>query len=393
MKTLVQLVRLFAAATLVVTVFPSIAAAQTGDNRAAQAGDNGPIISSTIPDNGDLNPYGIVFVPEGFAAGSREERREGERATLKPGDVLVSNFNNSANQQGLGTTIIKLTPNRGVAQPGNAVTFFTSTLPGLTTALGVLRAGLFVVGNLPTTDGTSATVQQGALQIVDRRGDVVTTLTDPTFLDGPWDLTINDQGGKTQIFVSNVLNGTVSRIDMTIDASNIAITNMATVAEGYLIRPDPSALVVGPTGLAYDPETDVLYVASTGDNAIFAVAGAGNAITPVDKGTVVFDDPMHLHGPLGLVFAPNGHLITSNGDAVNPDPTQPSEIVEFTRQGVFVREFSLDPSLPAAPFGLATVLEDPSNFDFAAVNDNTNAVAVYHRISDAFTTTAAASEP
>ena len=393
MKTLVQLVRLLAAATLVITIFPSIVAAQAGDNGVARAGDNGPIMSSTIPGNGDLNPYGVVFVPEGFAARSREEDREGEQGALKPGDVLVSNFNNNANQQGLGTTIIKLTPTGALAQPGNAVTFFTSTLPGLTTALGVLRAGLLVVGNLPTTDGTSATVQQGALQIVDRSGNVVTTLTDPTFLDGPWDLTINDQGSEAQIFVSNVLNGTVSRLDVTIDASSIAIANMVTVAEGYLIRPDPSALVVGPTGLAYDPETDVLYVASTGDNAIFAVAGAGNATTPVDKGTVVFDDPVHLHGPLGLVFAPNGHLITGNGDAVNPDPAQPSEIVEFTKKGVFVQEFSLDPTLPAAPFGLATMLEDPSHFDFAAVNDNTNAVAVYHRISDVFTATATASEP
>jgi hypothetical protein len=33
------------------------------------------------------------------------------------------------------------------------------------------------------------------------------------------------------------------------------------------------------------------------------------------------------------VFAPDGNLITSNGDAVNPDPTQPSEIVEFTKTG------------------------------------------------------------
>jgi len=248
-------------------------------------------------------------VPEGFPAG-----------TLTPGDVLVSNFNNNKNLQGLGTTIIKLTPNGAVAQPGKAATFFTSKLPGLSTALGVLRAGFVVVGNVPTKNGKSNTVQQGALQIVDGSGNVVTTLTDRTFLDGPWDLTINDRGSRAQIFVSNVLNGTVSRLDVMIDASGIMIVQMVTVAKGYLTRTDPSALVVGPTGLAYDPETDVLYVASTGDNAIFAVAGAGNAMTPLDKGTVVFNDTRHLRGPLGLVFAPNGNLITSNGDAVNPDP-------------------------------------------------------------------------
>ncbi|HLH96137.1 MAG TPA: hypothetical protein VKW08_13570 [Xanthobacteraceae bacterium] len=395
MRTSVQRVRLLAAAALVITNFPSIVA----------AGDNDPrrVISSTIPKNGDLNPYGIVFVPDGFGdRESREQRGEGEQGSLKPGDVLVTNFNNKANLQGLGTTIIKLNPDGPVAQPvpvgqpGHAVTFFESPLRGLTTAFGVLQAGLFVVGNMPTTDGTSGTVQQGALQIVDASGNVVTTLTHPKFLDGPWDLTINDRGRSAQIFVSNVLNGTVSRLDVMIDASSIAIANMVTVAEGYTFRPDPSALELGPTGLAYDPETDILYVASTADNKIFAVADAGDALTPGNKGTVVFADQRHLHGPLGLVFAPNGHLITANGDAVNPDPAHPSEIVEFTKRGEFVREFSLDPAL-AAPFGLATVLkdrsdsdnpptfEDSSDFDFAAVNDNRNTVTVYHRISDAFT--------
>ena len=342
---------------------------------AAQAG--GTVVSSTIPHNGDLNPYGIVFVPEGFPAG-----------TLTPGDVLVSNFNNKKNLQGLGTTIIKLTPNGAVAQPGNAVTFFTSKLDGLTTALGALRAGFVVVGNVPTKNGTSV-VGPGALQIVDGSGKVATTFAEPTLLDGPWDLTINDRGGIAQIFVSNVLNGTVSRLDVMIGASSVELVQIVRVAQGYTFRTDPSALVVGPTGLAYDPATDVLYVASTGDNAIFAVAGAGNAIVPVDQGTVVFNDPRHLRGPLGLVFAPNGNLITANGDAVNPDPAHPSEIVEFTKQGKFVREFSLDPALGAA-FGLATVLTQPSNFDFATVNDDTNAVAVYPQVSDAFTTKATA---
>src|SRR6516164_1144782 len=352
----------------VVVLMVSIVAAQVGSS---------PVISSTIPHNGDLNPYGIVFVPEGFPAG-----------TLTPGDVLVSNFNNKKNLQGLGTTIIKLTPNGAVAQPGNAVTFFTSKLDGLTTALGALRAGFVVVGNVPTKNGTSV-VGPGALQIVDGSGKVVTTFAEPTLLDGPWDLTINDRGGIAQIFVSNVLNGTVSRLDVMIGASSVELVQIVRVAQGYTFRTDPSALVVGPTGLAYDPATDVLYVASTGDNAIFAVAGAGNAIVPVDQGTVVFNDPRHLRGPLGLVFAPNGNLITANGDAVNPDPAHPSEIVEFTKQGKFVREFSLDPALGAA-FGLATVLTQPSNFDFAAVNDDTNAVAVYPQVSDAFTTKATA---
>jgi hypothetical protein len=50
-------------------------------------------------------------------------------------------------------------------------------------------------------------------------------------------------------------------------------------------------------------------------------------------------------------LAPNGDLITSNGDAVNADPTQPSEIVEFTPTGQFVRQFNVD-TVQGGAFGI-----------------------------------------
>jgi hypothetical protein len=125
--------------------------------------------SSTIPASGDLNPYGVAFVPDRFPGGG----------VLSAGDVLVTNFNNSNNVQGTGTTIVKLTPAGALAPPGSAVTFFTSGLTGLSTALGVLRGGFVVVGNVPTTDGTFNTIGQGALQVLDRNGKVVQTCSGP----------------------------------------------------------------------------------------------------------------------------------------------------------------------------------------------------------------------
>jgi hypothetical protein len=129
------------------------------------------------------------------------------------------------------------------------------------------------------------------LQIVGDNGNLLTTLTDRTFLDSPWDLTVNDQGSRAQIFVSNVLSGVVSRLDVMVSASEFKVVQKVLVATGYARRPDPSALVLGPTGLAYDGTADVLYVASTADNAIFAVSGAGKAVAPVNKGRIVFSDP------------------------------------------------------------------------------------------------------
>jgi hypothetical protein len=89
----------------------------------------------------------------------------------------------------------------------------------------------------------------------------------------------------------------------------------------------------------------------------------------------VYQDDAHLRGPLGLVLAPNGDLITANGDAVNPDPTQTSELVEFTPKGKFVGEFSIDASAGGA-FGVA-VSTDGNLLRFAAVEDVTNSLDIW----------------
>ncbi len=323
------------------------------------------INSSTIPANGDLNPYGVAFVPEGFPGGA-----------LKPRDVLVSNFNNASNLQGTGTSIVKFTPTGALAPPGVAEVFFTSTLPGLSTALGVLRAGFVIVGNVPTTDGTAATLGQGALQVIDRTGHLLETWRDAEFLDGPWDLAVRDEGLRAQIFVSNVLSGTVVRLDVAIGNGRLVLLHKTTIGTGYAHRTDPAALVLGPTGLAFDGSGDILYVASTADNAIYAIANAGSASAPVKKGTLVFVST-HLRGPLALRIAPNGHLITANGDAINSDVEHPSEIVEFTKRGQFVNEYNVDSSQGGA-FGMDTLPDDDDDFfNYAAIDDVSNNLAVY----------------
>jgi DNA-binding beta-propeller fold protein YncE len=321
--------------------------------------------SSTIPANGDLNPYGVAFVPEGFPTGG----------TLSAGDVLVSNFNDSANTQGKGTTIIKLAPGGTLAPPGSAVRFFASKLPGLSTALGVLRAGFVIVGNVPTKDGTFGTLGKGALQVIDRHGKSLATWTDPTLLDGPWDLALDDDGSKAHIFVSNVGNGTVSRLDVTVSSGGVNLMKKTTIAHGYTHVPNMAALVLGPTGLAFDDRNDVLYVASTDDNAVYKIANASSTTSNVNRGSVVFANS-HLRGPLALRFAPNRHLLAANGDAVNGDVTHPSEIVEFTKSGEFVREYNVDASQGGA-FGIDTVADRDAPFNYAVVDDVTNSLSVY----------------
>jgi hypothetical protein len=323
---------------------------------------------STIPGNGDLNPYGVAFVPPDFPTGGK----------INPGDILVSNFNNAAtNQNGTGTTIVDIAPD------GTQSLFYqgpsSTDQIGLDTALGILKSGFVIVGNLPATynpDGSIATVGPGFLRILDRTGTVVGTISDPTLLDGPWDLTINDQGANAQVFVSNVLSGTVTRIDLTIPAGgNPMETSLTQIASGYSHEVVQPVLALGPTGLAFDAKRDILYVASTLDNEIFAIHDAKDRASDAGTGRLIYSDSIHLHGPLGLVLAPNGDLIAANGDGVNPDPNQPSELVEFTPHGHFVGQFSIDSS-PAGPFGLA-ITDAGGILRLAAVDDDLNTLDVW----------------
>jgi hypothetical protein len=331
-----------------------------GEHRNVLPPPGTPIISADTTITGDSNPYGVAFVPEGFPTDG----------LLMPNDLITSNFNGPSGFQGTGSSIIRVT------QAGATSVFFQAPPPpppalglGLTTALGVLKSGFVIVGAVPTTDGKCDTVTAGELLIFDRNGNVVETLSDPTLLDGPWDLTIRDRGEEAQVFVSNVLSGTITRINFMIPPGSAPIVESETqIASGYKTDCSAAAVVVGPTGLALDHEGDSLFVASTDDNAIFVVRNAVHRKTDGGTGKLVYQDDVHLHGPLALALAPNGHLITANGDAVNEDDSHVSYYVEFTKNGRFVSWFQIDPVIGSA-FGLA-VKEVDGKVLFAAVDDN-----------------------
>jgi hypothetical protein len=315
---------------------------------------------STVPTNGDVNPYGVAFVPNSFNTGA---------GPLKRGDVLVSNFNNKQNLQGTGTTIVD------ISKSGPATTFFAGTAPlGLSTALGTLRRGFIVVGNAPTADGTAATAGAGSLLVINNQGKLIQTFKS-AWIQGPWDMALVDGGDWAKAFVSNALMGTVIRMDFAVGADGLQLLSTKVIASGYVHRGDPVTLFVAPTGLVYDGRRDVLYVASTGDNAVFAVRHAAERTDDDGTGTIIYQDNVHLHGPLGMAQAPNGHLLVSNNDGINPDANQPSEIVEFTAEGQFVKQLSVDPAQGGA-FGLA-VRTNEDTAVFAAVDDNTAALLIW----------------
>lgn len=332
-------------------------------------------IASTVPHNGDVNPYGTVVVP--VSAGR-----------LHKGWVMVSNFNARSNEQGTGTTLVQISPN------GAHVQLFARINPkklpgscpggvGLTTALAVLRSGWVVVGSLPTSDGTAATAKSGCLIVLGRFGKVRETITSRR-INGPWDMTAIDRGRSADLFVTNVLNGTVAakgrrvnrgtvvRITLRLPSPAHGIPHASTpvvIGSGFGEHSDPAALVVGPTGVAFDRRTGLLFVADTADNRISAIHHAATRMTSANTGTHVTANG-HLNSPLGLVIAPNGHLVSVNaGDGL---------AVETARNGSQVATKQLDnsgsPAGAGALFGLAIAPRGHLYF----VDDATNMLDLLH---------------
>jgi hypothetical protein len=132
---------------------------------------------------------------------------------LQSGGVLVSNFNNGKNVQGTGTTIVQVAPDGTVSQFARIT---PASLPepcpggiGLTTALEILNGGWVIVGSLPTSHGGSMFTGAGCLIVLNSAGTVVETLSGHG-INGPWDMAVLQGGPLAELFVSNVLNGTVA---------------------------------------------------------------------------------------------------------------------------------------------------------------------------------------
>jgi hypothetical protein len=334
-------------------------------------------LTSTVPGDGDQNPYGIVTVPRSVGR-------------LVAGDLLVSNFNNDGSGgglQGTGTTIDEINPAGPDFAPGDAPLFATidaSHLPGrgcpggigLTTALSALPTGYVIVGSLPTTDGQADTAAAGCLLVLNSAGRVVETIAGGA-IDGPWDMTSVTQGFVTTLFVSNVLPGISSTAAANATVVRIRLLTLPGIAPipfsedvigtGFDARTDPTALVIGPTGVALS-SYGTLYVADTLNSRIAEIPDALFRDRPQTGGGITVSQDGDLNGPLGLTLAPNGDILSANSLDGN--------IVETTPGGLQVAEQVADSATGAgALFGLTV---SPGTNGVYYVDDGSNTLNLLH---------------
>jgi hypothetical protein len=329
-------------------------------------------VASTVPGNGDVNPYGTAVVPHSMGK-------------LVRGDVLVSNFNDKANVQGTGTTIVQIAPNGKASLfawiPAKGLKWTCPGGVGLTTGLVVLQRGWVIVGSLPTN--AKGVPQAGCLIVLNSNGKVVGTIAGK-LINGPWDMAASDHGNWAALFVANVLNGTVAakghvsnkqtivRINLNVPNQGLpSIQSTTVIGSGFSARTDPAALVIGPTGVAL-ANNGTLYVADTLNNRIAAIPNALMRTNSANAGLDVTANGA-LNAPLGLTIAPNGDILTVNGND--------GFLVETTPRGAQVSKALLDKTVTmgSAPgagclFGLA--VRDQNGIYF--VDDCTNTLNLFH---------------
>ena len=277
--------------------------------------------TSTVTDNGDLNPYAVVVAP--VSAGK-----------IRQGDVLVDNFNNMSNLQGTGTTIIDYSP---ATQQTTLFAKLPQKLPqcpggvGLTTAMTMLKSGWVIVGSTPSTDGTTRTKGPGCLLVFDANGQLVTSWTGPNIND-PWgNMAVLDNGTSALLFVSmsgfdipgpevhdpqtgypvTVNKQTVLRLTLSIpEGKPPAVTDETVVANGISARADRDVFLIGPTGLALTGD-GTLYVSDAINNRIFAIPDATTRKDSAGLGRTVTEGGL-LKRPLALALTGDGHILACN---------------------------------------------------------------------------------
>jgi hypothetical protein len=279
-------------------------------------------LTSTVTDNGDLNPYAIVVAP--VSAGK-----------IVKDDVLVDNFNNLSNLQGTGTTIVDY-------RPSTKQTTLFAKLPqklaqcpggvGLTTAMTMLKSGWVIVGSTPSTDGTTATKGDGCVLVLDPNGQMVAAWSGPTIND-PWgNMAVIDNGDTATLFISmagfglqspdvidpatkfpvRIKKATVLRLQLQIPQGKPPVlVSQTVVGDGFSQRADRDNFLLGPTGLALGPD-HTLYVTDGLDNIITAIPDALDRTTSAGTGKIVTQGGL-LNWPLAMVYTSAGHLLACNG--------------------------------------------------------------------------------
>ncbi|HEX8806774.1 MAG TPA: hypothetical protein VF741_07480 [Candidatus Aquilonibacter sp.] len=318
-------------------------------------------IGSTVdPVTGDQNPYGLDIAPI-------------DSGLIHRGDLIVCDFNDSANVQGTGNAIIALAP-----QPGS------SPRPVITNA-----ALLGCTENVQTRNGTiwETAFVAPDVAIVSPAGKVLNTLTGTPFT-APFGITLarDDDGmGNDPVFYeSDATTGAIVRIS----AGRSGVHNEV-IATGFAVNNGVPGTELGPSGLQYDPSHDRLYVVDGTNNTLVELRHVSTipagGITVGANGTSFSGPFAHrarlvfsgspLNSPISSALLPNGNIAIGN----TGNPNGENLMVEITPHGKVADVKNVDTGAAGALFGMTATTGKKGVFTLYFNDDNTNTVVALTR--------------
>lgn len=325
------------------------AGSQTADYRGGVIGSLPTIttIGSTVdPLNGDKNPYGLTISP---AAGG----------AINQGDLVICNFNDSANIQGLGTTIDLLSPT-----PGSTPRHLIAD-PHLTgcAALAMGTSAPWIAA----LDANDNPIVSGSGQLVDPISNVGWT--------GPWGQAfVAGPKSPAAFYETNANDGSIVRINL---GNTFTFDKIAT---GFPVNHGVPGNILAPSGLTYDATHDILYFVDGQVNALIAISNPAT----IPGGGIVVKDGM-IGGPdasrVKVVYrgnplkAPISAALLFNGDVVVGN-TANNVLVEITPAGKIAGTKTLDTGSAGALFGIAAAGTSAQNTKIYFNDDNDNTVKV-----------------
>ncbi len=307
-------------------------------------------IGSTVdPLNGDVNPYGLAISPS--SAGK-----------IAAGDLVVCNFNDKLNIQGLGTTIEVLEPVAG-AKPKHL-----SGDPRLTGCAAIAMGDAQPwVAALDANDNP----------IVSATGQILSPLNEFKW-QGPWGQAfVAGPKSPPAFYESNADDGSIVRINLA------AKFTYDTIVRGLAVNHGVPGSILAPSGLTYDAKRDVLYIVDGAVNGVVAICGpasipsggitarGGYFVGPFASRAKILYRGAPLSAPISAALLFNGDLVVGN--------TNDNRLIELTPSGRVAGLRVLDTGAPGALFGIAASGTSQQTTQIYFNDDNDNTVKVLKR--------------
>ncbi|HET7813497.1 MAG TPA: hypothetical protein VFL13_03915 [Candidatus Baltobacteraceae bacterium] len=314
------------------------------------------VIGSTVdPKNGDLNPYGLDIAK--VSSGQ-----------IDAGDLVVCNFNDSANVQGTGTSIVALHPAVG-AVPRHIVN--SSVLDGCN-ALAMSPAATIWAADFSANNNP----------IIFQSGTIHDALS-----NGPWHHPFGEAFvppvnsiSVPAFYVSNAGDGSLVRIYV-FPGPRFAFS---TIVKGFPVNGGAPGSILSPSGLNYQKVGDRLYVVDGTNNALYAI----DNISKIEPGGITvngmtfsgkFAADAHviysgapLNGPISSALLWNGNIVVGN----TLDPNGQNLMVEISPSGHVLAVKNVDTGASGSIFGMVAAGTSTATTHLYFNDDNANAVEV-----------------